>query len=234
MSKAFVLMSGGVDSTTCLHIAMSEFGASNVRAMFVNYGQRHRRELDFAAFTCGVQGVPFDFLDLSQIIPPTMLTVPDREIPSKSYDELDPGVSPTYVPFRNGLMLSAAVSKMFGTLKNEGHISNEGGEDHALYFGAHAEDAQNWAYADCTPEFIGAEANAIFIGTYRSIRLHTPLQWMGKADIIQVGDRLGVDWRNTWSCYKGGEKHCGVCPTCRARRQGFLKAGIHDPTEYLE
>jgi 7-cyano-7-deazaguanine synthase len=102
----------------------------------------------------------------------------------------------------------------------------------ALYFGAHAEDARAWAYPDCTPEFIGAMANAIYIGSYQQLRLRTPLEWLTKADIIQLGDRLGVPWEQTWSCYAGGQSHCGTCPTCRARRQGFVRAGVYDPTMY--
>ena len=88
----------------------------------------------------------------------------------------------------------------------------------AVYYGAHAEDAKNWAYPDCTPEFIGAQANAIYIGTYHKIRLHTPWMWLRKDEIITDGERLGVPWHLTWSCYKGGEFHCGSCPTCLARK----------------
>ena len=75
-------------------------------------------------------------------------------------------------------------------------------------------------------------ANAIYIGTYHKIRLHTPLAWLDKEQIIRWGTHLNVNWRDTWSCYKGEQWHCGVCPTCRARRDGFIKAGVEDPTKY--
>lgn len=231
--RAMVLLSGGIDSTTCLHMAREEYGSDYVGALSVFYGQRHHREAVCAERTCRRLGIGFDIIDLSSIVPNTMLTDPNQDIPNKSYDDLDPGVSPTYVPFRNGLMLSAIISVFFGKMKNLGFISEGMGKEcHTLYFGAHAEDAQNWAYADCTPEFIGAMANAIYIGTYGSIRLHTPLEWMNKADVIRKGHQLSVAWEDTWSCYKGGEVHCGVCPTCRSRRRGFVKAGVEDPTVY--
>jgi 7-cyano-7-deazaguanine synthase len=148
-------------------------------------------------------------------------------------------VSPTYVPFRNGTMLAAIaayaqqwVNKFLDTLeKDKAHFDSP--EDlAAIYYGAHSEDAANWAYPDCTPEFNGAMANAIYIGTYRQIRLVTPLQWLTKEEVVRLGTRLGVPWENTWSCYKGELHHCGVCPTCRSRRQAFTAAGVVDPTYY--
>ena len=230
MPKAIVLLSGGIDSTTCFHIASDEFGLENVQAISIEYGQRHKKEIDYARNSCRVFGVPHHVLDLSTIIPKTLLTDPVQAVPDTSYDDLPPGMSPTYVPFRNGLMLSAVTSFFVGYLqKNE--IDNHDGE-HGLYFGAHAEDAQNWAYADCTPEFIGAMANAIHVGAYGTVKLHTPLQWLGKAAIIRKGTELGVDWQRTWSCYKGGDLHCGTCPTCQTRHRGFVKAGVCDLTKY--
>lgn len=235
MGKAAVLLSGGIDSTTCLYYAVTAHGAENVIALSVNYGQRHLKETEYAEASChrlGIRG--HHVVDLSGIIPPSMLTNSDEEVPSISYDEIT-GVSPTYVPFRNGFLLSAAASVFHGliTKKYFGELSavKDSGE-HALYFGAHAEDAARWAYPDCTPEFIGAMANAVYVGTYGEVRLHTPLQWLTKKDIIRLGESLGVDWSLTWSCYKGGDQHCGECPTCRARREGFKTAGVSDPTLY--
>lgn len=231
MSKAFVLLSGGIDSTTCLYLAKREF--PEVEGVSINYGQRHKRELSHAAASCALLQVKHTLLDLSSIIPRTMLTDRTKEIPEISYADIE-GVSPTYVPFRNGLMLSALASYVHGEWVKAPH--SEGGaiygQEWAIYFGAHAEDANNWAYPDCTPEFIGAMANAIYIGTYRSIRLYTPFQWCSKSEIIDVGQDLEVDWKNTWSCYVGGDLHCGVCPTCRARRAAFKGAGFVDPTVY--
>src|SRR5690606_32391056 len=101
-----------------------------------------------------------------------------------------------------------------------------------LAYGAHAEDAQNWAYPDCTPEFIGAMANAIFIGSYQRLRLWAPLMNMQKYQIVRVGADLGVPFHLTTSCYKGGDKHCGTCPTCISRKGAFIRANVPDPTVY--
>ena len=104
----------------------------------------------------------------------------------------------------------------------------------AIFFGAHADDAANFSYPDCTPEFTGAMANAINVGSYYTTRLLVPLQYMNKQEIVEKGTKLGVDFANTWSCYTGGDLHCGVCPTCRSRREAFVAAGIDDPTKYAQ
>jgi 7-cyano-7-deazaguanine synthase len=233
--KAFVLLSGGIDSTVCLYEARYTFG-SNVEAVSIYYGQRHMKEIEYARKSAGALDIPHRIVNLASIVPKTMLTDVMAKIPEVSYAEI-PGVSPTYVPFRNGLLLSAVASIVHGEYVKESEYGDNALTEMplpewAIYFGAHAEDAQNWAYPDCTPEFLGAMANAIYIGTYRAIRLHTPLQWDTKRDIILKGEQLGVDWRRTWSCYAGKTLHCGVCPTCRARRAGFKAAMIQDPTEY--
>lgn len=226
---AFVLLSGGADSTTCLYLAKEQF--EDVRAVSIDYGQRHKKELDYAKRSCEQLGVPHHVLNLHDVIPQTMLTNKAAPVPHTSYDQLK-GVSPTYVPFRNGLMMSLLTSYVHGMMINEGR--DRDGIEHAIFMGAHAEDAKNWAYPDCTPEFLGAMANAIFIGTYQRVRLHTPLQWSPKKDIILLGDSLGVNWEYTWSCYKGEELHCGKCPTCLARKQAFDEAEVLDPTSYAD
>lgn len=217
MSTALVLHSGGIDSSTCLAIALKQF--DKVISISADYGQRHIKEITLAkeqAFEWNIEHISFTISS----IPKTMLTDSSAELPNASYDELPDGISPTYVPFRNGLLLSniAAIA--------------QGIEADAIFFGAHAEDAENWAYPDCTPEFIGAMANAIFIGTYQKVRLHTPLMWLKKHEIITLGQEYGVPWNLTWSCYAGGIKHCGTCPTCRARKEAFILAGVPDPTQY--
>ncbi len=254
-TKAFVLLSGGIDSTTCLFIAREQF--DEVEAVSINYGQRHIKEREFAARTCMTLNIPITLIN----IPPevlggrgVMLTDLNVEIPDISYDEIQ-GVSPTYVPFRNGSLLSLVTAhsqkwvmqQIDDVYKNlppeflvEGSTENENRQailnmhqgSIGIFFGAHSEDALNWAYPDCTPEFIGAMANAIYIGTYYTARLHTPLMWMKKHEIIQCGEGLGVDWSTTWSCYAGEEDHCGTCPTCRARHKAFYDAGVFDPTMY--
>lgn len=228
MSKAYVLLSGGLDSSTLFHRALKEFDNS-VCAVSVNYGQRHTKELECAKAVVSRakalhpgDDITHRIVDLSQIIGVGGLTDKYLEIPPVSYDDLE-GVSPTYVPFRNGLLLSALTS-----------IASADPEAEAVFYGAHAEDAQNWAYPDCTPEFIAGMSTAIFIGTYMKIRLHTPYMWYRKDQIVSEGAELGVHYDLTWSCYEGREKHCGVCPTCRARKEAFERAGIVDPTIYAE
>jgi 7-cyano-7-deazaguanine synthase len=273
--KAFVLLSGGMDSTTCLHKAIRDFrpygdylefykeanfgiaittdGQTKepevdwVEAISINYGQRHLKEAEYAFATCGRFGINHHVINVEGIVSGkgVMLSDRDVEIPDVSYSEIK-GVSPTYVPYRNGNLLSivAAHAQKWVNSEIKGIVADapytvqaatELMKDSAgIYFGAHAEDAANWAYPDCTPEFIGAQANAIYIGSYQAIRLYTPLQWLSKAEIVTLGERLGVDWSGTWSCYAGGTHHCGTCPTCRARKSAFATAGVNDPTTYAK
>lgn len=220
MSKRIlVLHSGGLDSSVCLAAAVKRVGAENVKSVSVNYGQRHKKEMEYADRLCQVFGVKREVITLPPI-QGVMLTDGNIEIPKVDYADLPSGISPTYVPFRNGLMLSNVAS-----------IAQKEEFDE-IYYGPHAEDSHNWAYPDCTPEFNGAMANAIFIGTYQKTRLITPLQWLEKWEIVRWGYELGLDFALTWSCYEGGELHCGICPTCRARKTAFERAGVLDPTDY--
>ena len=228
--KAYCLLSGGLDSTTALARAISQYGASSCAAVSIDYGQRHLVELRAASVIAEAYGVSHTLLRME--VPRTMLTDPSIPVPDISYAEIQ-GVSPTFVPFRNGLMLSTIASHIAGI-----HLdpTREGTPDHGrdaiIYWGAHAEDAAGWAYPDCTPEFIGAMACAIYIGSYHKIRVVAPFASMMKHEIVSEGIRLGVDYRQTWSCYRGGTIHCGVCATCRARKDAFTESGESDPTLY--
>ena len=254
--KAYVLLSGGLDSTTCLHLAMNQ--ADSLEAISVNYGQRHSREMEYAKKTCAKYGIPHKVLNIEGILSGkgVMLSDASVEIPNISYSEIK-GVSPTYVPFRNGTLLSLITAQAQKWVNGEiealaEHLMMPYPEDMldkqtakqqatallkdsvGIYFGAHADDAANFAYPDCNFQFTGAMANAIHVGTYYTIQLIVPLQWMDKADIVKKGAELGVDFADTFSCYAGGEEHCGVCPTCRSRREAFILAGINDPTKYAQ
>lgn len=261
MKKAFVLLSGGVDSTTCLHQAIKDYepmpGASHevfdefrpcgdwVEAVSVFYGQRHKKEMEYAKRTCDRLGIKHTVLDIGAILSGKSVMLTDEskghvEVPNMSYADIT-GVSPTYVPFRNGTLLSCItahaqkwVNEENVILRSAGGTEEEiqKGNSAGIYFGAHSEDAANWAYPDCTPEFIGAMSNAIYIGSYMQVRLHTPIQWDMKSAVITKGTSLGVRWEDTWSCYKGETLHCGTCPTCRSRREAFIAAEVIDPTEY--
>lgn len=231
MRKAFVLLSGGVDSSTTLAIASYEF--KEVEGVSIHYGQRHQKEIDFADEQCRLFSAKHSVLSAGIILHGGMLTDRIRAIPNIRYDQIE-GVSPTYVPFRNGTMLSmiAAHAQRWINQTAIDLMKSDAPPEAAIYFGAHAEDAHNWAYPDCTPEFIGAMANAIYIGTYHRVRLIAPLMYMQKHEIVKLGHGLGVQFEHTWSCYAGGNLHCGQCPTCYARQEAFEKAGIPDPTEY--
>lgn len=258
--KAYVLLSGGLDSTVCLHIAMQQ--ADVVEAVSINYGQRHKKEMEYAKATCDKFGLAHTILDVGALLRGDMVMLTDDsrgkvDVPDISYSAIK-GVSPTYVPFRNGLMLSALTAhaqkwvnkemesltdfilrteyNLRSELRQEAkqRATNDARDSVGIYFGAHADDAAGGAYPDCTIEFTGAMANAINVGTYNTIRLMIPLQFMNKQEIVEKGTKLGVDFANTWSCYKGDNLHCGVCPTCRSRREAFVAAGIDDPTIYAK
>ena len=221
MTKALVLLSGGMDSATCLALAKGE--NEIVGGLSLSYGQKHIREVDYAIglaehFDCEVEVL--ELLKIFQGAGSSL--VDDVEMPQMSYEELGAaeGPSKTYVPQRN--MNFLAVASAVALISKADYI----------YFGAHADDAHNWAYPDCTPEFIGSMANAIYTGSYFKTRLRTPFMWSSKADIVALGDILKVPFEKTWSCYEGGELHCGTCPTCVSRIEAFKKAGVKDPTEY--
>jgi len=224
VTKALILLSGGIDSATCASLAVRDHGAKNVHAVSFIYGQKHDKEVA-AAYRVSKA------LELSswrQIHLPnefrgsgSTLIDEDKDNPECSYDEIE-GVSPTYVPFRNGILTSYAAAVALTS------------ECDLIYFGAHSEDASNWAYPDCTPEFIGAMSSAIYVGTYHKVRLITPLQWMDKKAVVQTGLYLGTPYHLTWSCYNGEELACGVCPTCRSRREAFAFWGSKDPLDYAD
>lgn len=233
--RALVLLSGGIDSTVCLAMAMqtqkeqqeearkrNELISTTVEAISIDYGQRHNVELLAAKSICAHYGINHRVISHGAI-PPSMLTQEDSTVPDISYDSIQ-GVSPMYVPFRNGQLLSIIAAHA------------QARQFSAIYFGAHMGDAERWAYPDCTPEFVGAMANAIYVGTYHQVRLHTPILWMTKDEVVKAGTALKAPLGQTWSCYKGIEEnrsiHCGTCATCIERRRAFEKAGIEDPTKY--
>lgn len=222
--KSVVLLSGGVDSTTCLAMAISGVGADGVLALSASYGQKHSAELRHAAAVAGHYGVDHRVLQIPSLFASSSSTLIQGGAanPSVSYEELDEGVSPAYVPFRNGVFLSMATA-----------VALDAGAEF-VYFGAHSEDASRWAYPDCTPEFIGSMASAMFVGSYMKVRLVSPLQWATKSDVIRMGLALGAPYHLTMSCYNGSEPACAVCPTCRSRRDAFRANGIEDPIAYAE
>lgn len=228
--KALVLSSGGLDSTTCVGIAVDKYGAASVSTVSFFYGQKHDKELICAEHIADFYRVPHYVLNLADILKHSncpLLKASDRKIEHKSYAEQiaenGEGMVETYVPFRNGLMLSSAAALA---------VSIYPDEDVELFIGAHADDAAGRAYADCSPEFTNAIAEAINIGTYGKVKVVGPLLDLNKAGVVKRGLELKVPYDLTWSCYEGGEKACGTCGTCQDRLAAFRANGMEDPIEY--
>ena len=222
--KALVLFSGGVDSSTCLAIAVAKYGAKEVLALSVSYGQKHSKELEAAQKIAEYYGVMLKTIDLSKIFEDSncsLLQGSTEDIPTESYDEQlkKSGGSPvsTYVPFRNGLFLSCAASVALSFGCSE------------IYYGAHSDDAAGNAYPDCSSEFNDSINRAIFIGSGDRLTVCAPFIGLSKAEVVKRGLELGVPYELTWSCYSGTDKPCGVCGTCRDRIAAFEKNGMTDP-----
>ena len=234
LKKVFVLLSGGVDSTTTLAMAHDENPGAQLEAVTFDYGQRHSKEAQYAEHQSAAYGASHSVIAIKDLLTGMLVDKGENNeaIPNKSYADLGHGISPTYVSFRNGMMLATLAARAQSWVM-ESEKANPGVQASALiYAGVHADDAANDAYPDCTLEFVGAMANAIYVGTYFKVRLRTPLVHMDKATVVREGSRLGVDYAHTWSCYVGKEKHCGICPTCRARKEAFELIGLADPTDY--
>lgn len=230
--KALVLSSGGVDSTTCIGIAIDKLGKENVSTVSVFYGQKHAKELECANKVAKFYGVKHYELDLSSIMKYSncpLLKGSTEKIKHESYAEQikenGEGMVSTYVPFRNGLMLSSVATLAMSIYPNE---------EVEIYLGAHADDSAGRAYADCSEEFTNAMKEAIYIGTYEKVTVKAPLVNMTKADVVKTGLKLKVPYELTWSCYEGGEKQCGTCGTCIDRKNAFKQNGVKDPVEYME
>ena len=225
MKNGLVLTSGGVDSTTALALAIEKYGSDHVIALPISYGQKHTKELEAAKAVAAHYGVEQRFLDLALIFKDSncsLLEGSTEEIPEASYAEQiaeTHGETPvsTYVPFRNGLFLSAAASI---ALSNDCEV---------IYYGAHADDAAGFAYPDCSPVFNKAMNDAIYEGSGHQLHIEAPFVNKTKADIVALGLNLGVPYALTGACYEGGEKPCGKCGTCIDRAAAFAANGVADP-----
>ncbi len=223
-TKVVVLCSGGLDSTTLLAQAVQTYGAQQVVALSIFYGQKHHRELQAAQAVSEYYGVELKTLNLTGVFAESnssLLTHSDQAIPTESYAEQlknsDTALVSTYVPFRNGLFLSAAAS-MALSLKAS-----------ILFYGAHHDDWAGDAYPDCSQAFVEAMNRAIVEGTGGELRLEAPFVTWSKADIVRAGLALGVPYELTWSCYEGGDEPCGICATCLDRIRAFELNGCTDP-----
>lgn len=228
--KALVLNSGGCDSTTCVGLAVEKFGKENVATLSAYYGQKHEKELECAkkvAEHYGVKHYEVNLTSVMQFSNCSLLASSTEEIKHKSYAEQiaedGEGMVATYVPFRNGLLLSS-IAALAQSLYPKEEVD--------VYYGAHADDAAGQAYADCSPEFFEAINKAINIGTYNKVTVVAPLINMNKAEVVKTGLAINVPYELTWSCYEGGEKACGTCGTCIDRINAFKANGVEDPIEY--
>lgn len=222
--KALVLSSGGVDSTTCLGMAVEKYGVENVVSLSIAYGQKHTKELVAAENVAKYYGVEHLFVDLALIFKYSncsLLSHSDKEIPHESYAEqlekTDGEPVSTYVPFRNGLFLSTAASIALSK------------ECSVIYYGAHSDDAAGNAYPDCSEVFNNAMNEAIYEGSGRQLKIEAPLVKWNKAAVVKKGLELKVPYELTWSCYEGGDKPCMTCGTCIDRIKAFEANNVTDP-----
>ncbi|QUS37074.1 7-cyano-7-deazaguanine synthase QueC [Falsirhodobacter algicola] len=218
--KTIVICSGGLDSVSLAHV-LAKAGDLAALVSF-DYGQRHRKELDFAAEAAARLGVPHHLIDMTGIgaaLTGSALTG-GAEVPDGHYAEETMRI--TVVPNRNAIMLTVA----FGLAAAQGAD--------AVATAVHGGD--HFIYPDCRPAFTESFAamQAAALDGYADVRLLTPWVHRSKADIVTDGARAGTPFARTWSCYKGGEIHCGRCGTCVERREAFDLAGIDDPTPYAD
>lgn len=225
--KALVLFSGGLDSTTCLALAVAKYGAAEVMALSISYGQKHQKEIEAADKIAKFYGVEHRTLDLGEIFlgsDCSLLKASNEDIPEGEYDEQLKKTNgkpvSTYVPFRNGLFLSSAASMALA----------RGAE--VIYYGAHSDDAAGNAYPDTSQEFNEMIGNAVYIGSGKQLRIEAPFIDKTKADVVKIGMENNAPYEMTWSCYQGRDKACGVCGTCIDRKKAFELNGIKDPIQY--
>jgi 7-cyano-7-deazaguanine synthase len=216
--KVVVLVSGGMDSVAALYEANQRYAV--VGAVSFDYGSKHNdKEIPFAAWHCQKLGVPQRTIRLGFVdeLFKSDLLQSGGTIPDGHYQELT--MKQTVVPFRNGIMLAIA-GGYAESIEAGGLVIAAHSGDHAIY-------------PDCREDFMKSMADAVRLGTYAGVEILRPFIHHTKAEIAQRGYELGVDFSKTWSCYKGGDVHCGTCGTCVERREAFMLADLPDPTIYL-
>ncbi len=222
MKNVVLCYSGGLDSTVLLYWLRNQ--GINVRCLAVNYGQKHKKELDAGMMTALNLGVHLEVIDFTHTRLPNLIATSSQtsaniEVPEGHYEE--ESMKLTVVPNRNMLLLALAGSWAVATKSD------------AVAYAAHSGD--HAIYPDCRPEFTEVMDKALRMCDWHEVKLIRPFlspRGMSKADIVKLGSDLGVPFAETWSCYKGGAKHCGKCGTCVERREAFQVARVTDPTEY--
>jgi len=221
LTRAVVLLSGGLDSSTLLHYVCRRLGVGEVHALSYFYGQKHSRELDMAKWQAAAAGAAEHMvIDLGFFAGLTAggsaLTDPDIPVPDmQAVREEDREQPPTYVPNRNMILLSLAAA----------FAESRGIAD--VFYGAQAQD--EYGYWDCTAEFLRRINRVLSLNRRRPVTIHAPFIAMRKADELRLGRELGVDYAHTWTCYRGATVPCGTCPACAERRAAFRELGIPDP-----
>lgn len=215
--NSVIIVSGGMDSITLLYDHKDEIALG----ISFDYGSNHNaREIPFAKMHCerlGIKHITINLDFMHQYFKSSLLDGADA-IPEGHY--ADDNMKSTVVPFRNGIILSIAIGIAESNNLDQVFIANHGG-DHTIY-------------PDCRPEFIKAIDSAANAGTYNNVKVIAPYTQITKSDIARIGKKLGINYTETWSCYKGGEKHCGKCGTCVERKEALAEAGIEDCTIYEE
>lgn len=215
MKNSAIIVSGGMDSITLLYDHKDEIALG----ISFDYGSNHNaREIPFAKMHCerlGIKHITINLDFMHQYFKSSLLDGAEA-IPEGHY--ADDNMKSTVVPFRNGIMLAIAIGIAESNNLDQVFIANHGG-DHTIY-------------PDCRPEFINAIDAAATAGTYNNVKVIAPYTKITKSDIARIGERLGIDYAETWSCYKGGEVHCGKCGTCVERKEALAEAGIEDKTIY--
>ncbi|MCE8015312.1 7-cyano-7-deazaguanine synthase QueC [Halomonas sp. MCCC 1A17488] len=216
-SATVVIYSGGMDSFTVLHRALR--AGLEVHALSFDYGQRHARELEVAACVCAALGVPHQVVDIRAIhglIDNSALTDASRDMPEGDYGEEN--LTATVVPNRNMILLSLAIAKAVNVGAGRVDYGAHGG-DHVLY-------------PDCRPEFVEAMGAVAGIANFAPVEIHAPFLRSSKAEILADGLAMGLDYAETWTCYRGEALACGRCGSCRERLAAFAANGVSDPLAY--
>jgi 7-cyano-7-deazaguanine synthase len=217
MKDSVIIVSGGMDSITLLYDKKDEIALG----ISFDYGSNHNaKEIPYAKKHCerlGIKHITINLDFIHEYFKSSLLKGAEA-IPEGNYNEEN--MKSTVVPFRNGIMLSIAIGIAESHNLKKVLIANHAG-DHTIY-------------PDCRPEFITAINKASIAGTYVNVEVSAPYTNITKGEIAVIGKKLGIDYTETWSCYKGGEKHCGKCGTCRERIEALEYAGIEDHTEYEE
>ncbi len=219
--RTVIIFSGGLDSTVLCYKAAAD--GLDIHALTIIYGQRHIKEIDSAKKTAELLGISHRVIDLSNInelLQGSALTDSSVEVPEvPETAEHFETLKTTIVPNRNAIFLSVAIGY------------SESIKADKVFFGAHHSD--RGVYPDCRKEFVEAFETAERLATdNQKLRISAPFVGMDKSEIVALGDKLGVPFENTWTCYAGGELHCGSCSACNERKRAFRESGVNDPTTY--